>query len=108
MQPLAALALCAMACTTGGVTDALPDVGPFGHVRVTVTSTGGDLDADGYTVAIDGESPRTLPGNVANHVESFFVPSGAHGVTLGNVAANCTLSGESSRTVTVAGEASRR
>ena len=102
IRPLAALVLCAAACTTGAITDALPDVGQFGYVRVTVVSTGGDLDADGYTVAIDAEAPRTLPGDTGNHVEAFYVPSGAHGVTLGNVAGNCTLSGESSRTVTVA------
>jgi hypothetical protein len=102
IQPLAALALCAMACTTGALTDALPSTPPLGHVRVTVVSTGGDLDADGYTVAVDAEAPRTVPGNTANHVESFYVATGAHGVTLGNVAANCTLSGESTRTVSVA------
>ena len=98
---VAACALSALACMTGSVDDRLPTVPEFGHVRVTVVSTGGDLDADGYTVAIDAEPPRTLPGNTANHVESFYVGTGTHGVTLGNVAANCTLSGESLRTVTV-------
>ena len=99
---LAAFALWATACMTGSVSDQLPSVAEFGHVRVTVVSTGGDLDADGYTLAIDAESPRTLPGNTGNLVEAFYVATGTHGVTLGNVAANCTLSGASSRTVSVA------
>ena len=98
---LAAFALSAMACMSGSVTDQLPPVAEFGHVRVTVASTGGDLDSDGYAVAVDAGQPRTSPGNTAEHVESFYVSAGAHAVTLGGVATNCTLSGESSRTVTV-------
>lgn len=99
---LSAFALCAMACMTGAPDDQLPTVPDFGHVRVTVVSTGGDLDADGFTVAIDAGPPRTLPGNTANVVESFYVATGTHGVTLEGVAANCTLSGTSARTVSVA------
>jgi len=98
---LAAYALCATGCVSGMGADPLPSVTEFGHVRVTVVSTGGDLDADGYTVALDAGQSRTSPGNTGEHVESFYVASGAHGVTLGNVATNCTLSGESSRAVTV-------
>lgn len=99
---LATFALCAMSCMTGSVSDQLPSVAEFGHVRVTVVSTGGDLDADGYTLVLDAEQPRTVPGNTGNAVEAFYVSTGTHGVTLGNVAANCTLTGTSSRTVTVA------
>lgn len=99
---VAAFALAAMACMTGSVDERLPTAPEYGHVRVTVVSTGGDLDADGYTVAVDAEAPRTLPGNTANHVESFYVAAGMHGVTLGGVASNCTLSGTSARTVSVA------
>lgn len=99
---LAALTLGAMACVSGSGSDELPSVAEFGHVRVTVVSTGGDLDADGYTVVLDAEQSRTTPGNTGDLVEAFYVPTGMHGVTIGNVAANCTLSGTNSRTVTVA------
>ena len=99
---LAAMALWTMACQAGMSGESLPSVGEFGHVRVTVVSTGGDLDADGYTIAVDAEQPRTSPGNTGEVVEAFYVATGSHGVTLGGIAANCTLSGESARTVTVA------
>ena len=97
---LAVFALCATASSACG-SDRLPSRAEFGHVRVTIVSTGGDLDADGYTVAIDAEPPRTLPGNTGTLVQAFYVPTGTHGVTLGNVAENCALSGASARTVTV-------
>jgi hypothetical protein len=90
-----------MACQSGMSGDSLPSVSDFGHVRVTVVSTGGDLDADGYTIAVDAEPPRTSPGNTGEVVEAFYVATGTHGVTLGGIAPNCTLSGTSSRTVTV-------
>jgi hypothetical protein len=91
-----------MACQSGMSGDSLPSVADFGHVRVTVFSTGGDLDADGYTIALDAGQPRTSPGNTGEVVEAFYVATGTHGVTLGGIAPNCTLSGTSSRTVTVA------
>ena len=79
----------------------LPSQPDFGYIHVTVTSSGGDLDADGYTVVVDAEQPRKLDGSSAV-VETFYVATGNHGVTLGNVAANCTVTGTTSRTVSVA------
>jgi hypothetical protein len=79
----------------------LPAKPEVGYVHVTVVTTGGDLDPDGFTIAVDAEPPRTSVGNSASVTESFPVASGSHGVTLGSVAANCTLTGTSTRTVNV-------
>ncbi len=79
----------------------LPSQPDFGYVHVTVTSSGGDLDADGYTVVVDAEQPRKLDGSTATVVETFYLATGSHRVTLGNVAANCTVTGTTSRTVSV-------
>src|SRR5512133_372914 len=38
----------------------LPSQPDFGYIHVTVTSSGGDLDTDGYTVVVDAEQPRKL------------------------------------------------
>jgi WD40-like Beta Propeller Repeat len=92
------LALTSTACGSSS----LPSRPELGYVRVTVASTGGDLDADGYTVALDAEQPRTLDGKTAVIVETFSVASGNHDVTLGGVAANCAVTGASSRAVSVA------
>ena len=79
----------------------LPSQPDFGYIHVTVTSSGGDLDTDGYTVVVDAEQPRKLDGSATSVVETFYLATGNHGVTLGNVAANCTVTGTTSRTVSV-------
>ena len=69
-----------------------------GSLTVTTTTTGSNLDPDGYTVTIDGtiSQPVATNGRV-----TFTGPAGAHPVALSGVAANCTVSGANPRTVTV-------
>ncbi len=71
-----------------------------GAARVTVTTTGIDLDADGYIVTVDGE-----PGRAVAPVDAITlheIPTGAHTVALGGLAVNCVIGGENPRTVSVA------
>jgi len=71
-----------------------------GAARVTVTTTGIDLDADGYIVTVDGE-----PGRAVAPVDAITlheIPTGAHTVALGGLAVNCVVGGENPRTVSVA------
>jgi hypothetical protein len=69
-----------------------------GAIRVTTTTTGDDRD-DGYTLTLDGGGNQAIGANGAATL-SNLVP-GQHSVALSDVAANCAVSGEASRTVTV-------
>ena len=92
-----AAALLGLAVTTGCRDAAGPTTGA---ARVTVTTTGIDLDADGYIVTVDGE-----PGRAVAPVDAITlreIPTGAHTVALGGVAVNCVIGGENPRTVSVA------
>ena len=76
-----------------------PTGGGTGSLTVTTSTTGSDLDPDGYTVTLDGgatSQPIATNGSV-----SFTGPAGDHSVALSGVAANCTVSGANPRTVTV-------
>src|SRR5688572_19848674 len=67
----------------------------FGFVRVTVVATGGDLDADGYVLTLDAGKSVTVKDVV---MESFYVQAGTHVVSIGGVAANCSVVGATTRT----------
>jgi hypothetical protein len=70
-----------------------------GTLNVTTTTTGSNVDPDGYTVTVDGTNSTSIADNGS---QSFGnLASGSHGVTLSGVAANCTVSGGNSQTATV-------
>src|SRR6266516_95218 len=71
-----------------------------GAAHVTVTTTGIDLDADGYTVTLDGEPQRTVAARDA--ITFPQLPTGTHTVELIGLTVNCVVSGDNPRTVTVA------
>jgi hypothetical protein len=70
-----------------------------GTVRVTVATSGGSPDPDGYSLALDGGSPVSLEIN-GNHTFPEL-PVGAHSVQLGGLAGNCSVSGDNPRSVSV-------
>src|SRR5438128_2192609 len=73
--------------------------GGNGTLTVTTSTTGSNLDPDGYTVTVDGgaaSQPIATNGSV-----SFTGPAGDHTVALSGVAGNCSVSGANPRTVTV-------
>lgn len=75
-----------------------------GQIDVTVTTTGEDIDPDGYEVDVDGVSPRPVDAN--GSVSFTGVPQGARTVTLQGLAPNCTVTGDNPVTVEViAGDA---
>src|SRR5256885_2268218 len=70
-----------------------------GTLNVTTTTTGADVDPDGYTVTVDGTNSASIADNGS---QSFAnLASGSHSVTLSGVAANCTVSGGTSQTANV-------
>src|SRR5437867_3852872 len=73
-------------------------------LRVTISTTGGDLDTTGYRVNVLGfgfQDGAPVNGPVA----FYFIPPGAYQVELQDIAANCVVSGANRQTVTVTGGA---
>src|SRR5205823_3887078 len=73
----------------------LPDVGTL---AVTVTTSGSNTPS-GYTVIVDGSSSQSV--GINGLVTFIGLAPGNHTVALSGVAANCTVSGGTSRTVSV-------
>jgi hypothetical protein len=73
-----------------------PDVG---DLRVSASTTGTDLDPDGYEVRIDGSQARSL--GVNGEVLYTGLTSGPHELSVQGIADNCTLSGSNPRSVDV-------
>src|SRR2546426_442345 len=73
---------------------------PTGNLTVSTSTTGSNLDPDGYALTLDGGTDRAIPTN--GSVTFTGLPAGSHTVVLSGVAGNCTPSGGTSRTVDVA------
>ena len=84
------------------VAAACHDQGPTtGSLRITVNTTGGDLDLDGYALTIDAAAPQSIA--VTGTVMLPDLPTGAHVIELIGLAANCTVAAQNPRSVTVRG-----
>src|SRR5213082_1406911 len=70
-----------------------------GNLTVSTSTSGSNVDADGYTVTVDGNASRSIGTN--GSVTFTDLSAGNHTVALSGVAANCTVSGGTSRTVSV-------
>jgi hypothetical protein len=82
-----------VSCTGGGSPE-----GGTGTLEVSTSTTGADLDPDGYTVTIDGTVSVPL---ATNGTDSGELSAGDHALELSGVAPNCTVTGSNPRTVTV-------
>jgi hypothetical protein len=71
--------------------------------RISNVTTGGAFDVDGYQVRVTvaGEAPRTVALELNTSVVIEGLPPGEAIVELVDVAANCSVSGGSSRTVAI-------
>src|SRR5213082_1210528 len=72
--------------------------GGTGSLTVITSTTGSNLDPDGYTITIDGSFSQPIGTNAS---VTFTGPSGDHTLALSGVASNCSVSGANPRTVTV-------
>lgn len=72
-----------------------------GGLNVSVTTTGGDLDLDGYLVTVDGAGPQ--PVAASGQVALLGLATGSHAIELSGVAINCTVTGGTSRSITIIG-----
>lgn len=73
---------------------------PRGHLSVTTTTSGADLDPDGYDVSVDGGAPT--PIGLDDTLTFPDLSVGDHQVELTGLAPNCAIQGENPRSVPVA------
>ena len=93
---------CGLVLTAAGCGDSTPVgiAGPTtGVLQVTVSTSGADIPANGYTVSVDSGAGQAVTVNGALTISGL--KAGTHSVTLYSVAANCTLSGANTRAVDV-------
>lgn len=91
-----------MVLGTAAVLASCSDDGPaVGAIRITLATTGGDPDLDGYVVVIDSAAPVHVAANDTTLVSN--IPTGAHTAVLDSVAANCDVNGGASQEVFVRG-----
>ncbi len=83
----------ALACGEGGTDVVLPSL------RITIATTGLELDQDGYAVAVDGGA--ATPIGLDATVVMDRLTEGAHLVALTGLATNCSVVGENPRSISV-------
>src|ERR1051325_4424132 len=89
-----------VAATTFSVTCTAPPPPPTtGDLAVTTATSGSNIDADGYTVTVDGGASQAISTN--GSVTFSGLSAASHTVVLSGVASNCSVSGGTSRTVSV-------
>jgi TolB protein len=71
-----------------------------GSLQVTTSTTGPNLNPDGYSLSLDWGSGRAIGINATITIQAITV--GDHAVQLTGAAINCFVGGEDPRTVTVA------
>jgi Tol biopolymer transport system component len=72
-----------------------------GAIQVVITTSGSDLDPDGYTYQVDAQPAQPIAVNASATVENL--PIGAHTVLLSGQTPLCSIQGENPRSVTVRG-----
>ncbi len=70
-----------------------------GAIFATITTTGVELDPDGYTIQLDGGAPRPLAINATTAFDGLA--GGDHSLTIAGASGNCTIAGQNPRTVPV-------
>ncbi len=75
---------------------------PTGGIEVTLTIAGDAIDADGCVFTIDGGSSRRLLAGESTTYTGLSV--GQHEVVISDVAGNCQVLGESTRSMSVAAD----
>ena len=92
-----ALAFVATALACGGESLVVPPT--TGTLQVTTSTSGTDLDADGYIVTVAGSDRGIIPSVGTVSVEALA--AGDHVAGLSGVAGNCQVQGDNPRTVAV-------
>jgi len=83
---------------TSAAFDVMAPPATTGDLTVTTSTTGQNLDPDGYTATVNGTDQA-----IASNGSTTFrgLPSGNHSVTLSGVASNCSVTGGNSHSASV-------
>jgi len=104
MKPVS-LALAALVAALIGLSgcgdDSPADPGTIGSLTVRTVTSGSSLDADGYSVLLDGNLTQPIAAN--GNFTTTDLTVGYRAVELTGVAANCTVAGDNPRSVSVTG-----
>lgn len=81
--------------------DCTPRQPDTGTLQVATATSGPSQDPDGYAVSIDG----VVANQIATSASILLtgLPTGAHAVSISGIAANCAVSGDNPRSVTMSG-----
>ena len=96
VSALLVMAAIAVGCTGENLVQ--PDTGTL---EIISSTTGVELDDDGYTVQVDGGAAQPL-GPTAT-LEITDVPSGPHTILLAGASANCAVGGPNPRSISITG-----
>jgi hypothetical protein len=92
---LLSITLAGFGCGGGGGTDVV-----LPSLIITTSTTGVELDLDGYSVSIDGQAAQPISSNTTFTVERLA--DGQHTVELSGIAGNCAVGGQNPGSVSVA------
>jgi hypothetical protein len=70
-----------------------------GVLEITTTTTGAEVDPDGYTVQVDAEQPRAIESS--STLLSAGITPGNHSIRLAGITPNCVLAGDNPRSVDI-------
>lgn len=86
--------LAGLACGGDGGTDVV-----LPPLRIATTTTGVEVDPDGYNVSIDGQAPQLVGPNATLIIDRLA--EGQHTVELTGIAGNCAVGGQNPQAVSV-------
>ena len=90
-----------LAATLVGCGSSSPTGPRNGSIRIETTSSGDDLDANGFTISVDQAQPTAI--GLFDHLVFSDLGLGSHLVALADVAANCATSAANPQNVDVVG-----
>jgi len=93
-----ACALASAACGEGSADPLAPSLGPTGSIQITTSTTGWNLDADGYVATVEGAMGAV---SASGTTTISGVPVGSRNVSLDGISPNCSVSGANPVTVQV-------
>jgi hypothetical protein len=99
-SPRPAVVLGVLLAASGcGSSESPPPSPAKGSIQVTSSTTGTNPDVDGYTVRLDGGTAQRIGANGPLALPD--IATGAHSLTIGDIAGNCTLAQANPAPVTV-------
>jgi hypothetical protein len=101
LQRLAAAGFASLALAAGCGADSTGPDGAVGDARIVTSTTGEDLDPEGYTLVANSEEAR--PIGINDTVEASDLPPGRFVFELEDLASNCGVEGSNPRTLQVRG-----